>query len=106
MMKLIIEFDLEKIDKEGICKVEQFYAKLDRAINKVNLKKIQDGIYMDNGNPLDLSSFFAIISWLKQVEWFRRYAIRFDWYNDRLGTRKNFEPENMLEDIYLWKIKK
>lgn len=102
MLKLVIAFDEEKIRKEQVCTVEMLYAKIDRAIQKVHLRKVKDGIYMDAGNPMDLTRFFGIIAWLKQMEWFHQYAIRMDWYNDRHGTKKIRQPEDMLEDIALW----
>lgn len=102
MLKLVIALDEEKIREEQVCTVEMLYAKIDRAIQKAHLRKVKDGIYMDIGNPMDLTRFFGIIAWLKQMEWFHRYAVRMDWYNDRLGTRFVLEPENMLKDLSLW----
>lgn len=99
MLKLVIAFDEEKIKKEQVCTVEMLYAKIDRAIQKAHLRKVKDGIYMDTGNPMDLTRFFGIIAWLKQMEWFHRYAIQMDWYNDRMGTVKNIVPENLLLGI-------
>ena len=102
MLKLVIVFDEEKIKKEQVCTVEMLYAKIDRAIQKAHLRKVKDGIYMDTGNPMDLTHFFGIIAWLKQMEWFHRYAVRMDWYHGRLGTRAVLDPEDMLKDLGLW----
>lgn len=102
MLKLVIAFDEEKIKKEQVCTVEMLYEKIDRAIRKANLKKVENGIYTDTGNKMDLTRFFGIIAWLKQMEWFHWYAVRMDWYNDRLGTRFVLEPEDMLKDLGLW----
>ena len=101
MLKLVIAFDEEKIKKEQVCTVEMLYAKIDRAIQKAQLQKVEDGIYMDAGNPMDLTRFFGFIAWLKQMEWFHRYAIRMDWCHDRMGT-KTIVTENMLKDLGLW----
>ena len=102
MLKLVIRFDEEKIKKEQVCTLEMLYAKIDRAIRKANLKKVENGIYTDTGNKMDLTRFFGIIAWLKQMEWFHRYVIQMDWYNDRCGTKQIQQPEDMLEDIALW----
>ncbi len=102
MLKLVIAFDEEKIKKEQVCTVEMLYAKIDRAIQKAHLRKVKDGIYMDTGNPMDLTHFFGIIAWLKQMEWFHWYAVRMDWYHDRMGARAVLEPEDMLKDLSLW----
>lgn len=99
MLKLVIAFDEEKIREEQVCTVAMLYTKIDRAIQKAHLRKVKDGIYMDAGNPMDLARLFGIIAWLKQMEWFHRYAARMDWYNDRMGTVKNIAPENLLLGI-------
>lgn len=102
MLKLVIAFDEEKIREEQVCTVEMLYAKVDRAIQKAHLRKVKDGIYMDTGNPMDLTRFFGIIAWLKQMEWFHRYAVQMDWHHDGMGARAILEPEDMLEDLGLW----
>lgn len=102
MLKLVIAFDEEKIKKEQVCTVEMLYAKIDRAIQKAHLRKVEDGIYTDTGDCMDLTRFLGIIAWLKQMEWFHRYAIRMDWYHGRLEARGVLEPEDMLKDLGLW----
>ena len=76
--------------------------KLTGRFQKAHLRKVKDGIYMDTGNHMDLTHFFGIIAWLKQMEWFHQYAVQMDWYHDRLGTRFVLEPEDMLKDLSLW----
>ncbi len=100
MLKMVIEFNEDLIQLDNVFTVEYLYKKLDIAIERLNLSKVQDGIYTDSGNPMDLSSFFGMMAWLEKAGWFRRYAIRWDWYNDRLGSIKNVEPEDLMVNIY------
>lgn len=104
MLRMEITFNTGKIQKENVLKIEDLYLRLDQAIHALGLKKVDDGVYEDNGNKEDLTKFFAVISWLKKSEWFRQcvirqYVIRWNWYNDRFGTKKVVEPENLLEGI-------
>ena len=100
MLKLVIEFDQKHIREEQVCTIEELYRRLDRAaVGHLNLKKIGDGIYQDAGRADDLARVLSLMGFLEDLEWFRRYAIRMDWYNDRMGTVKNIAPENLLVGI-------
>lgn len=101
MLKLVIEFDQARIREEQVCTIEELHRRLDRgaAVGHLNLKKIGDGIYRDADREEDLAKFLSLMGFLEDLEWFRRYAIRMDWYNDRMGTVKNIVPENLLLGI-------
>lgn len=100
MLKLVIEFDQARIREEQVCTIEELHRRLDRAaVGHLNLKKIGDGIYQDAGREEDLAKFLSLMGFLEDLEWFKRYAIRMDWYNDRMGTVKNIAPENLLLGI-------
>ncbi len=86
MLKLVIEFDQKRIREEQVCTIEDLHRRLDRAaVGHLNLKKIGDGIYRDAGREEDLAKFLSLMGFLEDLEWFKRYAIRMDWYNDRTG---------------------
>ena len=99
MMKMVIEFDIKKIIEEGMLTEDVLFRNIERAINKFGLTKVDKGVYMDSGNPKDLTHFMSIMGWLQQSEWFLRYAKRWEWFNDFHGTRKNRVPEDLLEEI-------
>lgn len=100
MLKMVIEFDLEQVKEDDILAVCDLYKKIDDAVMELNLKKIKDGVYEDNGNRGDLTKFLAIMSWLRQAMWFKRYVTRWDWYNDHKGRKQDVIPENLIEGIY------
>lgn len=76
MLRMEITFNTGKIQKENVLKIEDLYLRLDQAIHALGLKKVDDGVYEDNGNKEDLTKFFAVISWLKKSEWFRQCVIQ------------------------------
>lgn len=100
MLKMEIEFNEKRIERENKISINDLYKKIDNLINKLNLKKVKDGIYQDNGNEGDLTKFFVVMNVLEKSSWFRNYVIRWDWYNDRLGNICNPEPEDLMVNIF------
>lgn len=46
-----------------------------------------------------MARFLSFMGFLEDLEWFQRYAIRMDWYNDWMDTVKNIASENLLVGI-------
>lgn len=99
MLKMIIKFDTERLLTDNLYTEEMLYRNIEKNIEEVGLTKVSKGVYTDSGNEGALTYFLALMGWLRRAEWFRKYVVQWDWYNDYLGTEKDVEPENLLEDL-------
>lgn len=98
MLKMVIEFDEEKIKEEGKYDVQKMYAHLDENFVKSGLKVVAQGGYTDSGNEEDLNEFMALATVLSDVEWFIKYVKKWDWYEEDLT-----EPEDLIKTFELTK---
>ena len=97
-LKMVIEFDEEKIEKEGKYDLQRMYAHLAERFTENGLMVVKNGIYVDGGNEKDLMYFMAIATSLPGIEWFKRYIKKWDWYEDDWE-----EPEDLIDTFELVK---
>lgn len=96
MLKMIIEFDEEKIIREGKCDLQKMHACLTERFTKSGLQVKENGIYIDSERDNDLIHFMAIATALSEIEWFKRYIKKWDWYEEDWE-----EPENLIDTFEL-----
>ena len=97
-LKMVIEFDEGKINKEGKYDVRKMYASLRKSFEGAGLKTVTDGVFVDNGNEEDLNEFMALATVFSKIDWFTSSIKRWDWYEDDWE-----EPENLIETFELVK---
>ncbi len=98
MLKMVIEFDEEKIKDDGKYDLQKMYACLAERFTENGLKVLENGVYIDEGKEKDLMHFMAIATSLPGIEWFKRYIKKWDWYEDDWD-----EPEDLIETFELMK---
>lgn len=89
-LKMVIEFDEEKIKKEGRYDLHKLYASLRKSFEGVGLKTVTDGVFVDNGNEEDFfigngnsedfSNFAKAVIYLRSQEWFLNIVKRWKLY--------------------------
>ncbi|MEG2814020.1 MAG: hypothetical protein RSA79_05400 [Oscillospiraceae bacterium] len=96
MLKVEIVMDEEKILAEGKYSLEDIYFTIDELFAKKNLKKIDNGVYSDNGSDQDYANLWINISALRKAEWFMSNTKKWLWYNSDDG---NDESDFSIEDL-------
>lgn len=92
MLKMVIEFDEDKIKREGKYDLQKMYASLYERFTEEGLRVEKNGVYVDGGKESDLMSFMVIATALPGIEWFRKYIKKWDWYEEDWE-----EPENLID---------
>ena len=82
MLKMVIEFDGEKIKQGNPTALNDMYGLLDNAFEKRNLKVCGNGVYTDNGNEEDLFQFMVLAGILSKKEWFVKFIKKWLWYEE------------------------
>lgn len=95
-LKMVIEFDEEKIKKEGRYDLHKLYASLRKSFEGVGLKTVTDGVFVDNGNEEDLNEFMALASVFSKIDWFTSSIKRWDWFQEDME-----EAEDLIETFEL-----
>ena len=101
MLKLEIKMDEEKIIADQKYRVESIYQVLKSVFSRYGLKRTEkpDGTmsFVGSGNPKDYGAFGAIITSLKEKDWFIDYVEKWIWYNSDDGENENdFSVEDVL----------
>lgn len=92
MIKMLIEMDQEKIEREQKYDIKKIESYLDDIFSQANAYKDTEGYYT-NGT---FESFGAIIWHLRELEWFLPNVKKWLWLNsDSTGDPKNFEVEDV-----------
>lgn len=98
LLKMVIIFDEEKVEREGKYNLKKMYASINQSFTKAGLKVESDGVYWDNGGEEDLNEFMVLASALSSQDWFVESIKRWDWYQGDLR-----EPENLIKTFELSK---
>ncbi len=97
-LKMVIEFDEEKIKKEGRYDLHKLYANLRKSFEGAGLKTVTDGVFVDNGNEEDLNEFMALASVFSKIDWFTSAIKRWDWFQEDME-----EAEDLIKTFELTK---
>ncbi len=97
MLKMVIEFDEEKVKKEGKYDLQMMYDCLAKRFTDNGLQVVEKGVYVDKGEEEDLISFMVIASVLPRKDWFVRYVKQWLWYEE------SEIPNNLIKTFELVK---
>ncbi len=107
MKKLVIKMNREKILNDGIYNADKIERYIDSLFEKEGLVKADSGLYVETGDDSDYARFWAIIMYLKDLEWFCDYVSEFVWYNsDNSKNPENFYIEDVKAEMFKRKKKK
>lgn len=100
MLKCEIQFDNEKIIKDGIYTPESIRKATDEMfVEEFDLVKGENGFYLEKGVEEDYVHFMSAILSLKRQNWFTDYVSKWTWYeNDENG---DFYVEDFIEGFHL-----
>lgn len=94
MMKMLIKFDKEKIEREGKYDFENMNRIIDEEFASIGIIKDDEGVYV-NG---DFGSFGSMIFALQKVDWFLDNVTEWLWYDS--GYIEDPAPDEFLvEDL-------
>lgn len=77
MMKMLIKFDNEKVEREGKYDLEKMNRIIDEEFASMGVTKDKDGLYV-NG---DFGSFGSMIFALQKLDWFMDNIVEWLWYD-------------------------
>lgn len=77
MMKMLIKFDEEKIEREGEYDLEKIEEFLNKEFSEMGIYKDEEGLYT-NGNFV---TFGSMIMALSKMDWFLDNATEWLWYD-------------------------
>lgn len=95
MMKMLIEFDREKILREQQYNLEDMEKYIEKMFAIGNMHRDEEGIFGIG----DFSSIGAIVSVLSKKEWFTGNVKRWIWYDSGFDDSEN--PRFSEEDLML-----
>lgn len=98
MLKIIVELNESKIDKEKRYSVEKLYKSIDSVFERFGLVKSDKGVFVGSGLDTDFANFSNTIYWLKDEEWFKENVEKWLWYN---SDNADGIDENGIEDLIL-----
>ena len=94
MMKMLIKFDEQKVEREGKYDLEKMNKVIDKEFLDMGVTKDENGVYV-NG---DFESFGSMIFALKKLDWFVENVSEWLWYDS--GFISNPTPdEYIVEDL-------
>lgn len=101
MLKCEVQFDNEKIIRDGIYTPESIRKATDEMfVDEFNLVKGADGFYYEKGDDEDFTNFWSAILSLKRQKWFMTYVSKWIWYNsDDAADPSDFSVEDLLDKI-------
>jgi methionine synthase I (cobalamin-dependent) len=95
MMKMLIEFDVDKITREGKYDLDKMKAYLDAEFEKRGVIKDENGLY-SNG---DFASIGGMVSGLSKTDWFMENVKKWIWYDSfECASEKldDYEAEDLI----------
>lgn len=83
MMKMKVQMDEKKIEKNGEYTVDQINGMVNEVARRKGITKKNDkGFFIGNGDDKDYSSFGLIVLYLKDQEWFLPFVKAWTLYVD------------------------
>ena len=94
MMKMLIKFDEEKIEREGEYDLEKMEEFLNKDFSEMGIYKDEEGLYT-NG---DFVTFGSMVLVLSEADWFMDNATEWLWYDSAGQADPNvYGVEDLLE---------